>query len=154
MKYVFKPVTQLKQLYNDPVTGDCFRTCLAMLLGCESPDKVPNFVLTADANNSDWFIDANVWLAENYGLQLSAMAVKADSLDDLLGMLALNMPFTYYVLTGASETFKDTNHCVLGYGGKLLYDPAQSNLFISNPCHEDEFFWINILTPYIEGPTL
>ena len=52
--------------------GNCFATCLAMLLGMSDPDEVPNFYGDHPDDDSDWFLEASEWMAD-HGYRLVAM---------------------------------------------------------------------------------
>lgn len=69
--------TELYQLIrqhrpDDGAIGDCWRTCIACLLGASRPDLVPHFVAdNGDVTKADDFVSARRWLRRNEGLDLA-----------------------------------------------------------------------------------
>lgn len=101
---------------DDPDPGNCWSTCVAMLVGMDTKD-VPNFCGIYREGEARWLEEANRWLAKR----------------GVLIMVFTSDPTTW------GESYRDTvciasgpavrghDHAVLWQGGKLLHDPHPSN---------------------------
>jgi hypothetical protein len=138
-------MTPQKQKYrHDPdngVFGDCYRTCLAMLLGLPR-DDVPHYVTTMDPDAWKETVQPKYdsWLSDR-GLIEVAIAYACD-LDTLLSLYELMNPKAHYMLTGKSGT--GCNHVVVCRGGEIVCDPAQNDSGIVDKT-DDGFLWVSFL---------
>ena len=114
--------------------GDCYRTCLAILLGL-LPEEVPNFNDgTADAEQADR--SASAWLARR-GLGLVTYTVPG-TIEDLPGIMrevACRNTGAHYVLSGRSRT--GVNHVVIARNDEIVWDPSLTEAGIVGPMSGD-----------------
>lgn len=99
------------------IYGDCFRTCIAILLNMDAAD-VPHFVEQAYHAGQDFnsrYADnlARRWLRER-GYALMSVVFHASAQDEHIRDLTDGMP---YMLTGRSPRYPDVCHCVIAQGG-------------------------------------
>lgn len=110
--------------------GDCFKTCVAMVLDLDQ-HALPNF-----CHLPDWWQKFQAWLAER---RLVAVEVNLYS-----GVLCRPTPGVPVILTGDSHTHPDGLHSVVGVtaaeGFELLYDPNPGGRFIKGPPRSVLFF--------------
>lgn len=85
--------------------GDCFRTCVASILGCESPTDVPNASETY--NDTLWLQKFNIWLSGKYGLALMRL-----DYDHIIGFI--DSPDTLLIINGPSPRFEGKSHSCVG----------------------------------------
>ena len=139
---------QKQKFMHDPengVFGDCYRTCLAGMLGMER-DDVPHWVQTMDPNLWETEVQPKYdkWLAER-GLQELAIPVHtAELLEILEFQKSRSSQPTIAMLVGKSKT--GCNHVVLVRDGKIIHDPAINDSGIIGPC-DDGFYWLTWLIP-------
>ena len=133
---------------HDPdngVFGDCYRTCLAAMLGMPR-DSVPHWVKTMEPALWESKVQPKYdkWLAKK-GLQELAIPVQDAGLENILEWqnTRTRMP-TIAMLTGQSGT--GCNHVVLVSGGKIIHDPGQNDPGIIGPSG-DGFYWVTWLIP-------
>jgi hypothetical protein len=141
---------EIKQtrLHTDDLTqppGNCFQACLASIF--ELPiDKVPDEVEVwksgerAESWPKYWQL-INSWLASR---NLSFLEVEINS-------AIRNWNDTYEIITGPSPRNKG-RHAVVGYGGKIIFDPHPDNTGLKGT--EDEWtygFFVKI-NPAIDFP--
>jgi hypothetical protein len=139
-----------KQKYrHDPengVFGDCYRTCLANMLGI-ARDKVPHYVTTMDPKEWEDEVQPKYteWLSDR-GLQELAIPVGGDvSLNHILEWQRTRSAFpATAMLTGTSGTY--CNHCVLIRDGEIIHDPSLDDSGIIGPC-DDDLYWVTWLIP-------
>jgi len=105
-------------------SGDCFKTCVAYLLGI-NPDIVPNFC----AMEGDWIQHLQAWL-EPRGLMY--LELDCDK-NDMLDCHAL-IDGTLCILTGHSPRNPEKFHCIIGK--YVLKDNEQQMKYIHDP-HPD-----------------
>lgn len=127
------------------VFGDCYRTCLAGLIGFPR-DEVPHFVDGMDSKHWDEVIFPKYtkWLSD-LGLQELNLPITANSIQDMLDFQKsmTRMP-AVMMLTGKGGS--GVGHCVLVSDGKFVHDPSPSDAYIVGPC-DDGFYWFTWLIP-------
>jgi hypothetical protein len=148
-------VNYYKQLHrHDPsegLIGDCWRTCIANLLGLK-PQQVPHFVgdsfdLEASAPGL-YKRKAKEWLALRNLTIVEFCFAASDSYSK--ERLKDAPP---YILTGQSNNFKDICHSVLGHKDfQVLFDPAQNSEGLElGPWKDDSespgVYWCEFLVP-------
>lgn len=106
----------IKQKYNNPQTGDCFAACIASILEIPLED-VPNV-----ANKKNWWNEIDEWLKDR-----NLRFVEFEEYTDWW------MNGLYSIMIGDSPNFDNIRHCVVGLNGKIVHDPAKSNLGIKEP---------------------
>jgi len=114
------------------IYGDCFRTCVAIMLGLDA-EEVPHFV---HADNPLWLDDCRDWLAGR-GLKYIQI-VYTGELEDVLRCVSLGTDELPYMLTGQSRN--GTNHCVVCQGAEIVCDPAIDNSGIVGPTDTGVFY--------------
>jgi len=139
-----------KQLYRhkpeEGQIGDCHRTAIACLLDME-PEAVPHFGLS-DFDGSGRITkhtqtaEADAWLAEQGFAQVHV--IYGGELENVLASLGAMNPKAFYLLGGRSRT--GVNHTVIGCGGRIAWDPSQTDSGIVGPC-SDGYFWITFIVP-------
>ncbi len=139
-----------KQLHRhdseDGLIGDCWRTCIANLLGLK-PQQVPHFMALhwGDGKDSEPARKAaNEWLAQ-YNLQLMSIALTAGSSTGLSHLGA-----SHYILEGMGIG-GECAHAVIGYGAfEVFHNPACAKLAldpIPDPDGGPPFYWLTWLVP-------
>ena len=137
-----------KQRYmHDPangIFGDCYRTCLAVLLDLDR-DDVPHFVnnMEPDAWKESIQPRYDTWLLEHAGLVEIAIPYDCDA-DGVLALQQVLNPTVYYMLAGRSRT--GCNHVVICKGDKIVCDTSLNEAGIVGRC-EDGYHWISFLVP-------
>lgn len=100
--------------------GDCFRTCIACLIGADAPEDVPHFVANniardgdGDADPKGWadLAEARRWLRSTHDLDLFPLT--RDDADEL---------GVHYKATVKSPL--GVMHSVIGRSGKVVWCPA------------------------------
>lgn len=142
-----------KQLYkHDPergIYGDCYRTCLAMILGID-PEIIPHFM---HPDEKLYGMDnAKLWLKENFKLGVNTVAYPGSLLlGDILSTIEKLSPNIPAMLLGRSPR---ANHAIVLKGGKIYFDPSQQvpegkETCIIGPGDSDtgQFWWIETLVP-------
>lgn len=103
--------------------GDCYRACIASMLGCSSAEDVPHFIewsmdVEAARGSRDpkggWeaFRLARIWLRENRDIDLMTVTLEAAQ--------RYGVP---YMLSVQSKT-GPWSHCVVAIGGEVWWDPS------------------------------
>lgn len=152
MRPTIKPLTQLNRHKPEGgLIGDCFRTCIAMLLGCEQASEVPHFVEMVGS-----FSDDGKWSPgsdKDFGAALSEFLTPKcltyvdipfafNSLEDCLAYHREMNPNLAYILSGMSAN--NCNHSVVCVGGEIVKDPSQDASGIIGPA-SDGYFWCGFL---------
>lgn len=126
-------MTPLKQLFmHNPESksyGDCYRTCIASILDCTTPEDVPHI------QDGEEFSDFNARILEflnNYDLTIIKIVFCTDEVDTILEWSKSNCPNTLFIMTAKSPRFSNIGHCVIGYNGKLIHDPHPDNTFVED----------------------
>jgi hypothetical protein len=143
------------QLYrHDPaagVFGDCFRTCVACLLGLPA-GNVPHFNdrLASDATPAEVYRAtkaADDWLGAR-GLRLVRVGYCGD-LDSVLDCLAKSNPGLPCILSGTSRN--GVGHCVVVLDGAIVCDPSLDQSGIVGPLADGvfniEYLGVDIAVP-------
>lgn len=127
------------------MSGDCHRTCIAMILDLPR-DEVPHFMehVPPDDNMGEAAADAEdaerAWLAER-GLTPVHVAYPGElSLDAVVGMLA-TLARDAAVILGC-QSLSGCDHSVVVYKG-VIYNPGQRGGIVG-PMH-DGFWWVTVL---------
>lgn len=139
-----------KQLHrHDPsegLIGDCWRTCIANLMGLK-PTEVPHFAekyFAADGGDaSEFFAATRAWLALR-GLALVTIAVNAGCLEN-----SLQLSQAPYIIGGRTG-LKDVGHVCLGHGHlQILHDPSgeESALQPYKDVDGGSYYWLHFLIP-------
>lgn len=141
-----------KQLFkHDPkngVYGDCFRTCLAVVLDLDAAE-VPHFMHGSSGVGSDEEAHdrAEAWLRERGYATLNFLFegkfTPAEVMDGIRWMNSRNTG-ALYLLAGESKT--GVNHNVVCANGEIVCDPSQNNSGIKGPC-DDGWYWATFLIP-------
>lgn len=115
-------IRPLRQTDTTPTAGDCFKTCVAMVLD-QPPERMPNFCHT-----DDWWAKFQQWLGDNHGM--FAVEVKLKDKGPVLMSMPPGVPV---ILTGPSPS-GDWLHAVVGFthedGFEYLYDPNPVDKFL------------------------
>ena len=125
--------------------GDCWRTCIAMILGRPLPEEVPHFCdrgLDAEAS----FAAADAWLSSR-----NLQRLNVNWTGDLAGVLTWHrdmQPGMAYTLIGTSRN--GTNHCVVCIGGEIFCDPSIDQSGIVGPA-ADGHYWTEYLVYKARG---
>lgn len=101
---------------NDPDPGNCWSTCIAMLLGMDTK-LVPNFCGQFRDDDGLWYRKANEWLADR-GVAL--MTFNTDP-------VKWGPAYADAVCIASGPAARGHNHSVLWQSGKLLHDPHPSD---------------------------
>lgn len=140
--------SQKQQIRHDPKNGkwgDCYRTCVAVILGVPAKD-VPNFCEGGDNNGID---EAREWLRpQGMGIWQN-IYLPTTSLNEILASSLQLSPGVPFIVTGKSA--RGVNHCVVAQDGKIVCDPyagkAVDNPFTGPAENGDEkFWWVEVLT--------
>lgn len=124
---------------SEGVFGDCYRTCVATLLGVDR-DLVPHHA--GDLPDGNQTALMRTWLLAR-GYTLACFAFAADPSEVLHLMQTVN-PLTPYMLGGTSKT--GTNHVVIALGGEIIWDPSLNDSGIIGR-QDDEHTWVEVITP-------
>lgn len=121
------------------VYGDCHRTCLAMILGCE-PMAIPNW---GDESlfGDDWRARKREWFAER-GIGVICFALDLPTVADTVAQIGVCSSGPVE-LSGRSPR-GDWNHAVVVADGRI-FDPHPSDAGLAGPCG-DGFFWVETMT--------
>ena len=122
-----------KQLiHHDPDKGqfgDCFRTALACLLDCDSPEDVPHFFDGVRAENNEdakRAIDKTIgWLRERGFVRVRVM-YDVEKLSDVLRAVRNTAPDIPYLLTGISKN--DVGHVVICCNDEIIHNPSSNDI--------------------------
>lgn len=147
-------MTPQKQLVkHDPENGkwgDCYRTCLAVILGMDAAD-VPNFCCQVEFPDTDKYglSAARDWLSGR-GLAIFNSPFLAEvSFGELLVSLGVHSPGVPAIITGMGP--RGVNHCVIAMDGKVFCDPHTGGHVddaLTGPALNDdgsEFWWVEII---------
>lgn len=112
------------------VYGDCFRTCIAGLLGKER-DSVPHFADPKDP----WHKREIKWLALRDVTVLCIWYPPEPTLEEIL-LTSYTTCKHPCILSGKSRN--GTNHAVIAYNGMIWHDPAINDSGIVGPMEYDD----------------
>jgi hypothetical protein len=105
-----KPISQTKF----GMKGNCFSACIASIFEIElndAPDLMPNENIKGEEQDKI----LNEWLRK-YNLKYIEVRFQNDKVEKFLLCV-------YHFIIGTSPRNKDIDHCVVGLGGKMIYDP-------------------------------
>lgn len=113
---------------NQSQAGDCFRTCVAMLLGFDDPTQVPNFVKANDDTGETMTRRANRWLARR-GLCLMNVPIYVHGryLSQVVSEISQfnqNQPYMLWAYQSPRHVAIDESHSVIVVGPDVWCDPA------------------------------
>jgi hypothetical protein len=127
--------------------GDCYRTCVACILGIER-DAVPHPHRLTDENFSQ-VAAMREWLLSR-GQALTLIPFKA-SPDEVLMTMERFAPATPFIMTAMSAN--RVGHCVVCLGGRIIHDPSIDQSGIIGP-DEDGWVWVEVISPLPAGAAL
>ena len=105
-----------KQLRDD----DCYRTCLAMMLGMDAID-VPNFI-EIYPRMDDMIHLANEYLRRNHGMRLVSHEFFNKTPKKVRMRMASESPNVYYIIIVGVRNRR--NHALIGYNSHIIADPS------------------------------
>lgn len=148
-----KPQMQLQRTHlpHLGLYGDCYRTCIAMLLDMDAAD-VPHFAQIAleEYNAKDGSLASHLardWLRQR-GYSLVHIPFGQDAAPYVLDWFG---PHTPYILTGASPSgAKDYAHCVVAAGDlQTVCDPSDLGTSKLQPYYDaagnQYIYWIEFI---------
>lgn len=103
--------------------GDCFRACVASVLGLRTLD-VPDFC--NDLPDGDWFGAFQTWCATRYGLMPVGLPHDWNTFE------ALEAAGVYSIVSGGGMA-PGTTHSVVYHGHRLAHDPSGEGLGVFPP---------------------
>lgn len=113
------PLTQIVSHCPPLRWGDCWRTCIAMILELQV-EEVPHF-LHDGLSNRIAQDRARLWLADR-GLGLISFNIHSDTNPEHTEMMFGD---SHYILSGRSINFKEAWHSVVAKGHfEMIYDPS------------------------------
>lgn len=101
---------------HDPDPGNCWSTCVAMLLGMDTRD-VPNFCGLYPDDDGTWFRRANEWLSERGVLLASFNSDPA----------TWGEAYAHALCIASGPAARGHDHSVVWQHGKVLHDPHPSD---------------------------
>lgn len=140
---------KLQQLIvHDPSKGkygDCFRTCVAMILGKPCPSEVPHFYKRALKTNDQVFqVDREIKnFLNGYGLRRIVINMDGSmSFSQLMEHSKAAFGDLYFLLT-LRRYVGGPNHCVVCQNGKVFADPQYEIQEDYEPCelNLEEISW-------------
>ena len=140
----------MKQKYEhtpeNGVYGDCWRTCVAYILGLPR-DEVPHYPEHGvDPYDTDAAIDFMVDWLRSYNYGYFSFPFKWDG--DVRELFDSRRLFnTAIIVVGISTILCD--HCVVITPGGEMIDPSGNGII--GPC-ADGHYWIEVITPYFVPP--
>jgi hypothetical protein len=125
--------------------GDCWRACLASILGMDGLD-IPNFAHLYPEYDL-MMAEARKWLATK-GLSMFQTYCSAGwSIDKLLECFSADNPGVPIIVCGQSGRTSNENHAVVAMDGKVIHDP--SGCGITGPCvgegGESGWWWLQVI---------
>lgn len=135
-----------KQKYeHDPkngVYGDCYRTCVAMILDMDR-DDVPHFsklaLLNPEGPSASQYL--REWLkSKNLGV-FSVVLSGDNTIGEVLKMLGHIVNDVPIMLIGESGRYEGVGHVVVVKNGEIIADPSGSG--IVGP--SEDFYWVEII---------
>lgn len=104
--------------------GDCYRTCVAILLGRDAL-HVPHFSEMAHFSGKGFGLADELcefWLNEQGYKLLRLMFHAGDGVEDAIKAATGGLP---YILTAQSPNFEGVAHCCIAQNGtEVIYDPS------------------------------
>lgn len=110
-----------QEFLSDPdsgVVGDCWRACIAGLLGYLSSEHVPHFVAQEEVGGLDWLAQTQEWLRKQCGFELHYFAAPQYPIASSVRPLV--------IVIGRSP--RGVGHAILANAltGDLVHDPHPS----------------------------
>lgn len=132
---------------DEGLVGDCYRTCVACIIGLDR-DEVPHQHRLTDDDFSqvEWM---RQWLLTR-GYALTLMPFQATPAEVLQTMKRW-APTTPYILTAMSSN--DVGHCVVCLGDQIIHDPSIDSSGIVGPL-EDGWTWIEMISPLFKAAAI
>lgn len=123
--------------------GDCWRTCVAMLLGLDHPLDVPNFAHFAETHCGRWnaalcHVWMRDWLRENTEFDITIWEGKPD--------------FPVWGIATIASRNGPWNHCVIMRSDTGQYVDPQPLNWGHNYDIDDVFLWELLVYPYEPSP--
>lgn len=112
-------ITRLDQTQFGDKKGNCWATCIAMLLGLNDPEVVPNFCVVWP-KDGEWFWRASDFVSR-HGYRLVETPMGSDALQFWVPR-ALNG--VHWIASGPGP--RGCDHAVIFKGDKLWHDPHPS----------------------------
>ena len=110
--------------------GDCLRACVASLLDVARPEDVPHFY-EDNCSGEEGMARVATYLATVGYVPFYTVYDGGNTLDGLLAFLGEQNPTAHYILFGG--TIEGGDHVVIGYGGKIVHNPAWYGSSIVGP---------------------
>lgn len=125
---------------EEGIYGDCFRTCLAILLSVDA-EAVPHFMGKGEFDALAY----DNWLEEHNLHLIRIVFPGTESIESVMmsaNIFGIGLP---YILSGWSRT--PSNHCVVCQGIEIVCDPSLTDAGIVGPMQNDgkEEWWIEWL---------
>lgn len=140
---------QQQSIKHDPESGrfgDCYRTCVAMIMG-QKPADVPHFC-SGNAEDVSGIIALREWLKpQGYGVFQSIYPPDTE-FSTLLRSLHVFSPGVPVIVTGMGG--RGVNHCVVVLGGEVFCDPHSGTSDpepFTGPARADgeEWWWVEVV---------
>lgn len=142
------------------VPGDCFRTCVAMLLELDDPEQVPHFLRAEDRHGGHMARRANRWLARR-GLRLMCVPIhvgreRLSKVISNLSELNGNHPYMLWAYQSPDAVRRDESHAVVVVGPDVWCDPAYPERKHIDPdeylADREGYVWIATLVHKVRRP--
>jgi hypothetical protein len=108
--------------HAETLPGNCVQACIATVFG-RPLEEVPHFALF-----NSWHQALNLWLSDWYDLAARIRPVEKGHPDWL------------YLLIGGSPRNADWSHIVVGWKGRILWDPHPSRAGLTDERQTVEFY--------------
>lgn len=116
--------------------GDCFRVCMAMVLGLE-PELVPHFYRQGEAGDRDQVQHEIDRFLDDYDLVECSIAYPVEDYELILATMKNLSPKVAFILGGMSTS--GCGHSVACFDGAIHHDPTGEGIVGPMP---DGFFWV------------
>lgn len=105
--------------------NNCFQACIASIFEIEI-EEIPN--LAPHEENGKWIIVLNKWLQNKYKLNYIESYISLNE-----GQILFKQGTGYYhIIIGVPSINKVIKHAVVGYAGKIIFDPHPKKIGIGN----------------------
>lgn len=139
-----------KQLHrhNPPESfGDCFRTSLGCFFN-RLPQEMPHFYDGVDYGDDATKANEAIRLWINRQGYIPVVFVYECKLELVLYSMKMNNPGVYYMISGESVT--GNNHCCIGLGDEIVWDPAEENCGLIGPNRDGQII-VEMFVPQAFG---
>jgi hypothetical protein len=109
--------------HNEPC-GNCLQAALATILGLPL-DEVPHFLENGPA--AGWWDRMNAWLIARFGVALLGLTSEG----------GWEVPPVLHLMQG--RTIRDSEHVVVGFAGRMVWDPHPSRAGLVDVKHHEMF---------------